>query len=89
MRYIFIVTAEESCKTLVVFVYTNIETDILIMCTYLCTLILAFAPNIKHISAIIGYNIKYHVNYVIWIFQHILDNVSYLGAAICVPADKS
>ena len=43
----FIVTAEESCRTLVCFVYKNIETDILMMFTALQ--FLHFAPNIRHI----------------------------------------
>ena len=42
----------------------------------------------QHID-IEGINVKNHVNYVIWICQPILDNVSYLGAAIYEPLDKS
>ena len=45
----FIVTAEEVCKTLVCFLYRDIETDILMMFTFLCTSILIFAPSIRHI----------------------------------------
>ena len=42
IRYIFIVTAEEFCKTSVCFVYKSTETDIFMTFTFLCTSILTF-----------------------------------------------
>ena len=74
--------AEEFCKTLACFVYKNIEIVVFMTFTFLCTSILRFCPLYQAYRDIEGKKRQKHVNYVIWICQHILDNVSYLKAAI-------